>query len=221
MKIKVAAAIVLGALCGATAFAAAPGSPKHDQTVSKPKPADKKTLKKIKSFLDTPTAELDPDDVPFFMGVPPESLPKDLRPRYIARKEELLALRHIAEGRKKPPLRRLGEPELPPSSCAGPAKMENPGMMAGFGFMEITDYEEIRLMQDTQCNECELMTEFTLTLVEEDKPAKKRDKKNPPKVHYFLHQNDPLTALVGLYRTNPSRKPFGTNFFGLSHPSCR
>ena len=62
-------------------------------------------------------------------------------------------------------------------------------------------------MQKTNCSECELNEEFSLTIY--IVPPKKKTEKA---VRYlFLSQNDPLMGLIASYRAGGQG---GTNFFG-------
>lgn len=190
--------------------------------------ADEKTVNLVREFLKKKTAQLPVSDIPEFVSIDPPTLPAGLRPKYIARREELLALKRLAAAKKKAGLRRLGQEELPRSACPAPIEMDDPRTMRGFGFEEISDQEEIYLMQQTRCSECELIKEFSLTPVRKkdatasvgapeggSKPAERR--RGRPR--YFLHENDPLLLLVYAYRQG--RSAFGTNFFGVGHPACR
>jgi hypothetical protein len=58
-----------------------------------------------------------------------------------------------------------------------------------------------------------LLCEFSLQVLPE--PA---GKKAQPKRRLFLHQNDPLMALVGQYRSGQAKAQ--TEFFGLGGISC-
>ena len=205
--------------------AAEPAGKSSGADASKPT-ADAGTLKLVNFFIKAETADLPPSRVGDFIAVDPESLPKKLRAPFLAKKEELLALKRIADGNKKAPVRRLGQDD--PVPCAKPdSDPKAAWILQKAGFGEIYDNEVMRLMQDTKCSACELETEFTLKRVMKDavpaagdgKPlAGKAKAKGPPEIRYFLHERDPLFALIGAYRGG--KNAFGTNFFGLGTPHC-
>lgn len=178
--------------------------------------ASSSTVAMVRFFIDTETAGLPPEGVPEFIKVDPASLPRALRRPYRAKREELLALKRIADGRKKPPLRRLGVEGS--AHCDPPT--EDPlaaGILTLAGYGEIYEDEESHLMEDTKCSECELRVEFTLQMVLAKPPSKRGKAELAPR--YFLHHKDPLWNLIAAYRAG--RSAFGTNFFGIGRPSCR
>lgn len=168
---------------------------------------DAETLAMVEAFLKIPTAALPPDSIERFINIESADLPKKLRQPYEAKKLELLTLRNIARSKKKGLLR------TPETNCSAPP--ESQGRQAGIlkmaGFEEISKDEKLFLMKETSCTEQELMCEFSMTVVVEKKGKQKRWR-------YFLHGNDPLFALVAQARAGPRKG--GTNFFGLSRPSC-
>ena len=178
--------------------------------------ADADTINLVETFLARPTSELPPEAVPPFMAVDPASLPLRLREKYRVKRTELLTLKKINEGRQKPPLRRLGVEET--ATCE--VKRESAQflkLMGQMGFAEITHDEEGFLMDKTKCSECELQAEFSLQIVEVP-PVKKGQLAER---HLLLNGNDPLWALVGLYRQG-REKTTGTSFFGIGmQPACR
>jgi hypothetical protein len=177
--------------------------------------ASSDTVRLVEYFLKTETVDLVPGAVPKFMEVDPESLPSKLRKPYLVKKEELLALKKIADGRKKPPLRLLTE--SPMDSCEPEKGTEQTvGIYRLAGYANISEDEEVHLMRQTSCTECELMSEFSLKILL--LPPKKKEGK--PQRVLMLHDKDPLWTLVGAYRQG-RENPFGTNFFGLGHPKCR
>ncbi|MFH1725151.1 MAG: hypothetical protein ABII00_11105 [Elusimicrobiota bacterium] len=178
--------------------------------------ASSDTIRLVEFFLAAETGDLPYEAVPQFMEVDPEALPRRLRDRYRAKRTELLALRKIAEGKKKPPLRRLGVEDEPVCS----EKVESQryvDTLLSMGFLPITEDEENFLIQKTKCTECELQEEFSLTVV--IVPPKK--KKGRPTRHLLLKDSDPLALLVELYREARGNIT-GTKFFGVGmQPACR
>jgi hypothetical protein len=82
--------------------------------------------------------------------------------------------------------------------------------------VRIDQEEEEWLMKETRCSECELRTEFTLTLIVTP-PKKKGGKKE---LNYLLHQKDPIMTLIGGRRAGANMT--STAFFGISSgPKCR
>jgi len=174
------------------------------------------TVKFVEYFLKTPTADLPAERVPEFIAVDRGGLPKKLQDRFEAKRMELLALKKNVDGKRKPPLRLLGRGNTVPGSCEAPKEMATVNLLLQVGFGEITENEEKRLMQDTDCTECELRTEFTLELV--ITPAKGR--KAMKELHFLLHQDDPINVLIAGYRSGV--KTTGTSFFGVGGtPKCR
>lgn len=181
-----------------------------------PPKAEGKTLKLVEHFLKTPTGDLPPDDVPAFLAVDPATLPAKLRDKFEAKRIELLALKKNADAKYKPPLRMLGKGDSTEDDCGPPRDMASVGIIQQMGFERIEQEEEEWLMRETRCTECELRTEFTLTLITTP-PKKKGGKKQ---LHYFLHSNDPIMTLLAGYRQGA--KTTGTAFFGIgAGPKCR
>lgn len=178
--------------------------------------ADADTMKLVETFLSRPTAELPPEAVPPFLAVDPATLPARLREKYRAKRYELLALKKTLEGRQKPPLRRLGKEE----KAACDIKRESPqflALMKQTGFAPITEDEEAFVMEKTKCSECELQEEFSLQIVD----VLSAKKGQPATRYLLLIDNDPLWALVGLYRQGRTNTT-GTSFFGIGmQPACR
>jgi hypothetical protein len=178
--------------------------------------ASSDTVRLVEHFLGVPTIELPPEGVPEFLEIDAKTLPKKLRTPYQAKKEELLALKKIVDGKKKGTVRRQGMDPI------GKCEFENTdetGMamysMAGYG--SISEEEEGHLIKKTGCTECELADEFSLKLLS----VKSKVKGKKPKAVYLLHGKDPLWVFVDLYRQG-SEAPQGTNFFGVSsNPKCR
>lgn len=170
-------------------------------------PADPEMVKIVEKFLNTPTADLPPSAVPPFLAVDPESLPKKLRDKARARRLELHTLKQLAAGKRK------GSVRIPDADCEVPqeAKSGQSGLMAGAGFEEITEAEEVCVMEKTKCTERDMLCEFSLQIVLER--AGKRVRRR-----YFLHQNDPLMAVVAGCRG--SGVGGQTKFFGRGGPIC-
>lgn len=163
--------------------------------------------KLVELFLKTPTGQLPPERVPEFLAVDPNVLPAKLRDGYKAKRMELLALKSIADGKYKPPVRMLGKEGL--GTCDPPDEMTTVVPLLQTGFEELTEDEENRLLEDTGCTECELRTEFSMKLVVTP-PVKKGGKK---RLHYLLMAADPLMAYVGAIRQGRSART--SSFFGI------
>ncbi|MEK7657300.1 MAG: hypothetical protein AAB412_06050 [Elusimicrobiota bacterium] len=178
--------------------------------------ASSDTVRLVEHFLGVPTIELPPEGVPEFLEIDAKTLPKKLRTPYQAKKEELLALKKIVDGKKKGTVRRQGVEPI------GKCDFENTdeaglGMYSLAGYGPITEEEEAYLMKKTGCTECELADEFSLKLMS----VKSKVKGKKPRTVYLLHGKDPLQVFVGLYRQG-AEAPEGTNFFGVSpNPKCR
>ena len=165
------------------------------------------TVEFVEAFLKADTAQIPPALIPRFMSVDAESLPKKIRSRFEAKKEELNVLRKIAEGRRKAPIRRAGQD--PPEGCERKKKdAAFIAWMLRMGFFEITEDESEWLQKRTRCNFCELAEEFSFTPIVELPKKKGGREKN----RYLLHMKDPLEAYIGQYRKTGGAKE-GTNFF--------
>lgn len=197
---------LLTALLGATLALAAPAAK-----------ASSATVKLVEFFVKTPTGDLPPEQVPDFLAVDSATLPQKLQTPYESKKFELLALKKNSDAKYKPPLRLLGkESAASDENCGPPRDMATHKLLLQVGFAEVTEDEVQYLMQETKCTECELRTEFTLTIVATP-PAKKGGKKQ---LHYLFHANDPIMTLLATYRSGT--KTPNTNFFGISAgPKCR
>ncbi|HVE11821.1 MAG TPA: hypothetical protein VNI01_00385 [Elusimicrobiota bacterium] len=188
---------------------------------AEPKPAaaksslDPDSLKLVQYVLRTPTGELAPETIPPFMALDPSAVPNDLKAKVLAKREELLALQKIAGGKKKAPLRRIGNDAKAKCSQedATDAKIK---IMRMAGFSLIEEHELMELMNKTNCSECELQEEFTLQV--EKLPPKEKGGK--PRVAYLLHESDPIFAVIATIRQGGAGT--GTNFFGVGGgPKCR
>ena len=169
--------------------------------------ASPETVKLVELFVTKETADLPPEDVPQFMAVDAKTLPSKLRAKYLAKKLELIALKRNADGKRKGFFRRMGNDKQAQCSYEE-GDEETVGLLRQMGFEQISEDEERFLMQKTNCSECELTEEFTLTMYIVP-PKKKGDKA----VRYlFLSQSDPLMGLVASYRAGGSGP---TNFFGI------
>lgn len=200
-------------LAAGASFAAADAKKEAKATAS----AD--TVKMVEFFTKSEISDLPPERIPAFLQVDAGTLPAKLVGPYLARKEELLTLKKMADSRNKPPIRRLDMSAPPADQClpSDNPKMERILMMAGYG--RIDEDEARKLSVDTKCTECELVVEFSLRKIADPKQKKPLKKGEEPKFLFFLHEKDPLWNLVGLYRAGRNN-PFGTNFFGIGHPSC-
>lgn len=173
------------------------------------------TVKFVEYFLKTKTAELDAGRIDSFMRILPETLPERLRAKTRAKQSELSALRKLAEMKRKPPIRRAGlEPINQCEQQEGTKKQVK--VLVEMGFIQIEEDEERWLMEQTRCTECELMLEFSLTVIMV--PA---EKKGGDTLKYlFIHAKDPLAALLVRYRQGKSAH--GTDFFSVGFAgACR
>lgn len=185
---------------------------KPGKAVAEKYTASKDTVKLVRYVTTTDTADLNPEVIPPFMEVDAATLPGSLRPKYRAKVAELEALRTIAEGKKKPPIRRAGKEENHDCDIEE-GTLAYVNMLKETGFEPIATDEENFLLSRTKCTQCELMSEFTLKIVVV--PAKKKGER--PTAYRFLSVSDPLMALVAQYRS----KHVGTNFFGAFFGACR
>ena len=179
--------------------------------------ADTETLRLVELFVSAPTSDLPPEKVPDFLAVDPQTLPAKLRTPWLAKREELLALKKISDGTRKPPIRRI---DVPPPAARDCLPLEGPAadaVLRSAGYSDVKEEEVQFIMEQTKCSECELMVEFTLEKALKPMQGKKREP--TAKTFYFLHPKDPLWTLVGAYRAG-NRNPFGTAFFGIGHPHC-
>lgn len=176
--------------------------------------ADKDTIQLVEFFIKSPTSDLPPSAVPAFMRVDPKTLPEKLRTPYEAKKEELLALQKIAEGKRKPLIRRyeMAEPKCD-KPAAGTPELLRAWTMAGF--MEATEEEVMIASSETKCSRCELETEFTLQRMSWDDPKKGKNKKTG--IRYFFYNMDPVWMFIDMYRKN-LKVTTGTAFFGIGGP---
>ncbi|MDE2291240.1 MAG: hypothetical protein KGL53_04085 [Elusimicrobia bacterium] len=175
--------------------------------------ADDKKL--VDYFIKTPTGDLNPSLIPRFMALDLSKLDPKRRDAAGAKRDELDALRRIAEGKTKPPIRRAGK--KPIVTCGfETGSRRKLDMLESVGFTPITEDEENFLEKKTKCSMCELTQEFTLTryVIPAQKAAKR-----PEERYYLLNGSDPLMALVGQYRRGAHG---GTDFFGVGFfGACR
>lgn len=171
--------------------------------------ADPETVKMVEAFVKAPTTDLPPEDIPDFLAVDPETLPKRLKESFAAKKLELYTLKQLAGGQKK------GTVRTPDKECAVPkeAKSAKPGTLRMAGYTEITEMDEQCLIQRTQCSERELMCEFSLQILLE-----KGDPKEPPRRRYFLYPKDPIMSVVAACRNKGAGSQ--SSFFGIGQPLC-
>lgn len=201
------AAFLLPALAAGPAAAAAPAAAaKKADKAEAGATASADTIKLVEMFTTRETADLPPEAVPEFMAVDAKTLPSKLRAKYTAKKIELLTLKKNADATKKGYYRRMGNEKQ--AQCSYEEGDERTiGLLKQMGFEQITEEEEHFLMQKTNCSECELNEEFSLTMYIVP-PKKKKDK---PVRYLFINQSDPLMALIGQHRSGGQA---GTNFFG-------
>jgi len=168
---------------------------------------DADTLAMVKTFLKLPTEKLPAAHVGRFLGVDPGALPEKLRKPFLAKRLELYTLKQIADGKKR------GTVRMPEEKCSAPimAQGNSAGILLSAGFVEIYDDEEKFVMDKTNCTENDLQCEFTLQIVIEKKGNKTFRR-------LFLHERDPIMAIVGQYRDAGKTKQ--TNFFGIGFPAC-
>ena len=170
---------------------------------------DPDTLAMVKAFLKMPTDQLPAEHIPKFLAVDPDSLPVNLRERFLAKKVELYSLKQIADGNKR------GSVRMPQEDCAVSKDARSPivKLLRMAGYLDITEDEEKFVMDHTHCTEHDLMCEFTLQVVAEPVGKKKEVRRK-----LLLHVRDPLMTLVGQYRDQGREKQ--TNFFGMMGASC-
>lgn len=178
--------------------------------------ADAETVKFAEYFVKTDSGDLDPELVPQFMNILPETLPRRLRDPVKAKKAELRALLKISQAKKKPPIRRAGQEPLEDCEFIEGTR-ELVRVQQKMGFEIIPEDEEIWLMNQTRCTECELVDEFSLTIIV---VPGDRKKKRPAEKYLLMHQRDPLMALLAQYRQGKNN-PRGTNFFSGFVGACR
>ena len=176
--------------------------------------ASKDTIKMVEFFLKAATGDLPPDHIEEFLSVDPATLPAKLQVPFSAKKAELTALKKISDGKKKPPLRRLGNDAQ--AKCTDPLESKAAAILHSMHFEEVTEPEQDYLMHETNCQLCEMQEEFSLTLVKRE--AKKKGDR--PGLRFFYSDGDPIMTLIANYRAG--QKSTGTNFFGIAlTPKCR
>jgi len=192
--------------------------------------ADKDTVKLVEMFVKTETADLPPEAIPAFMEVDPETLPDKtvqyvdpkghtlkikMKIAYGAKREELLALKRLSDGKRKAPVRRLG---LEDPKCAEPPQGSEQmvGMWKFAGYSEADEDDVNWVSAETHCSQCELETEFTLRRMSWTNPPKAD--KQYPSIRFFFHEKDPVWVLIVSHHTG--KNPFGTAFFGTGKPTC-
>jgi hypothetical protein len=189
---------------------AAAAAPAHAAKKEKPEAgvtASSETIKLVEQFTNLETADLPVEAIPQFMAVDVKTLPSKLRSKYQAKKLELIALKKNADGKKKGFFRRMGNDKQ--AQCTPEEGDEQTvAMLPQMGFEPINEEEEKFLMQKTNCTECELNEEFSLTMY--IVPPKKKGEKATR--YMFLSQNDPLMGLIASYRSGGTGP---TAFFGI------
>jgi len=214
-----AAAAVFLAAGAAAALASAKGHAKGEpakrfETVT----ADTETIRFVELFVNAHTSDLPPEKVPDFLAVDPKTLPSKLRTGWLEKREELLALKKISDGARKPTVRRIDVPPPGARDCLPLEGEAADAVLRSAGFSDVEEHEVQFIQDQTNCTECELMVEFTLEKALKHSKGKKG--KATTRTYYFLHPKDPLWNLVGAFRAG-NRNPFGTPFFGVGHPRCR
>jgi len=179
--------------------------------------ADTETIRLVELFVNAQTSDLPPEKVPDFLAVDPKTLPAKLRTSWLVKREELLALKKISDGTKKPPIRRIDVPPPAARDCLPLEGAAADAVLRSAGYSDVEEDEVQFIMEQTKCTECELMVEFTLEKALKRTKGKKGGA--TARTYYFLHPKDPLWTLVGAYRAG-NRNPFGTAFFGIGHPHC-
>ncbi len=171
---------------------------------------DKDTIQMVEAFLKKPTAELPPQHVGRFLEIDAKSLPEKLRRPFEAKKLELYTLRSIAGQKKR------GFVRMPEEDCGVPNETDtqDAGMLVLAGYTEITQDELLHVIEKTKCTERDLMCEFSLRIAAARDPKTKK-----AALRYFFHANDPLMALVGVYRSG-GKGGRNTPFFGGSTFVC-
>lgn len=176
-------------------------------------PATKETVSMVEKVLKTPTEELPPGVVPPFLAVDPESLPKKLRQRFLAKRVELYSLKHLADTKKRGAVRM---PDYSPAPAVpDEGQSDNPGILLMAGYTELTESELDYVKDKSKCTERDLETEFSLKI------TVTRDPKTRKVVgrRLFLHAKDPLQGMVAAFRSQ-SGVGGQTNFFGVGGFTC-
>ncbi len=193
------AAALLFAVCG-------PAAAKSDKKVKR---ADKETVKMVKTFLKVPIKKLPLGSIEPFLAIDPESLPRRFRRKYKSRRLELNTLRHLAKSKKRGFIRR---PTLDCEPGEG-SKTTEPGLLKFAGYVEISEEEEGYVLTRTGCTELDLMCEFSLQIIIEEKKGRRKRRR------LYLHSKDPLNAFVSEYRQGRGARQ--SKFFGISVVKCK
>jgi len=170
---------------------------------------DTDTVAMVQAFLKMPTEKLPAEHIPRFLSVDPETLPAKLRRPFIVKRLELYTLKQLADGRKR------GSVRMPEENCDVPkdAKSNSAAVLKMAGYEEILEGEESWVIQQTKCTEHDLLCEFSLQILLVREGQSKRTRRL-----LFLHEKDPLFALVAQYREGHVGS---TKFFGIGgFPSC-
>lgn len=170
---------------------------------------DPATLKMVEFFVESPVADLPSEHIDEFLAVDAAALPKKLREPFQRRKLELLTLKQLSHAKKKGILIASDDKcEIPHEAKSGEIKT-----LKYVGYQEITDDEKEWVEKKTKCTERQMLCDFTLQIVDEKKPPRRR---------YLLYCKgaacDPLYVLIGLYRAKLRGE--STKFFGSGGPSC-
>jgi hypothetical protein len=172
---------------------------------------DEATAQQIVDYaLRTPTSDMDPKLANAFLDLDLKNLPKKKKEKALAKQFELQTLLKIGKGKKTGGMRWPTQDGCHPTP-SGPGDL---GRLMVVGFKEILEEEEQFLEQKTKCTELELQCEFTLTILLTPR------KTGPPKKQFFLHENDPISALLAEYRNGKAggqTKFFGGGVFSCNH----
>ncbi len=180
-------AIILSVL-----LAAAPSA----RAAEKP-PADETTVDLVRYFLQVPTDEANPKLVEPFLAVDPETLPKKLRGKALAKQIEIRDLIKLHATKKQGVL-------IQPDEGCSEKDFVFPLNQAAFylsmGYEEVNEDELEYVKNKTKCTEVDLGCRFTLKLFY----TKGKDRRL-----MFVPQ-DPIMAIVA-----ESHKGGSTKFFGM------
>ena len=162
-----------------------------------PATADKQTIELVQYFLKVPTEDASPKLIEPFLGVKPDTLPKKLRNKTIAKQAEIAGLLRLNDTKKK------GSYVYHAEGCTGEDMVKPLKMAAFFGppaYAEVTE-DEIQYVQNTtHCTEIDLGCRFSLSIFFD---------KGKPRVLKFLAA-DPIMAIVAQSHGGGS----GSHLFG-------
>jgi hypothetical protein len=190
-------ALLLSVLLMTVPCARAGDSPTAEALAAEKASADKTTLDLVAYFLKVPTDEANPKLVDPFLAVDPETLPKKLRKKALAKQIEIRDLIKLHKTKKQ------GVLIQPDEGCSEKDfvfPLEQAGFYLGMGYEEVNEDEIEYVKTKTKCTEIDLGCRFTLKLF---------FKKGKDRRMMFVPQ-DPIMAIVA-----ESHKGGNTHFFGM------